>query len=318
MKIVVLDGYTVVQDDLSWDELKQFGELTYHERTSVDQVASRVKDADIIITSKCLIDKNVIDSAPNLKYIGVIATGYNNIDISYANKNNITVTNIPAYSTDSVAQFTFSLILEIVNHVGIHNDSVHRGEWENSIDFCYCLTPQTELAGKTMGIVGYGNIGQKSAQIAKAFGMKVLVHSSHRNSADNTEDVSFVEINELLKTSDIISLHCALTGENKEMINKDSLALIKEDAILINTSRGPLINENDLAESLKSGKLRAAGLDVLPEEPPKSGSPLTKLGNCIITPHIAWDTKEARQRLIGIAVENISSYINGKPINLVL
>lgn len=333
MKIVVLDGHTVVQDDLSWDGLKEFGELVYYERTEPGDVINRIHDAHMVITSKCVIDKNVIDTNQNLKYIGVIATGYNNIDIKYAKEKGIVVTNIPAYSTDSVAQFAFSLILEAANRVGDHNDSAHKGDWGKSPDFCYTVKPQMELAGKTIGIVGYGNIGKKVETIAKAFGMNVLAYSSHMIKASGDESVAdegeklstdyagntkFVTLERLLSESDIITLHCALTSDNNEMINKDSIKLMKSDAILVNTSRGPLINETDLAEALNSGKLFAAALDVLPKEPPVEKSPLMNLDNCIITPHIAWITKEARMRLIEIALENVRAFTNKNPKNEVV
>ena len=317
MKIVILDGFTVVQEDLNWDALKEFGELVYHERTPKDQVIPRIIDAEMILTSKCIIDRNVIDSSPKLKYIGVIATGYNNVDIGHANKKGITVTNIPAYSTESVAQLSFALLLDVYNQVGLHNESVHRGDWENNSDFSYTLSPQNEIAGKTMGIIGYGNIGKKVAAIARAFDMDVLINSSHMKSKDSTKEIEFVEFDELLARSDIVSLHCKMTDDNKEMINKESLSKMKDGSILINTARGPLVDIDDLSDALKKGKPRAAALDVLPEEPPKPGSEITRLSNCIITPHIAWITKEARQKLIDIAVNNVDTYLCGNPINTI-
>lgn len=324
MKVVILDGATVVQDDLSWDGLAEFGELTYYQRTSPGDVISRINNAEAVITSKCIINKEVIDANPNIKYIGVIATGYNNVDIEYAKEKGIVVTNIPAYSTDSVAQFAFALLLEATNRIGLHNESVHSGDWNKSMDFCYQLTPQVELSSKTLGIVGYGNIGKKVASIAQAFGMRVLVYSSHiksneeasaLNGPDNTSSIKFVSLDELLKNSDVVSLHCALNDSNKEMINRDSLKIMKNNAILVNTSRGPLINEEDLAEALNNGEIAMAALDVLPSEPPKNGSPLLGTDNCIITPHIAWITKEARQRLIDIATNNLAAFVSKKPIN---
>ena len=317
MNIVVLDGFTIVQNDLNWDEFKEYGELICYDRSNRDQVMNRVKDADLIITSKCIIDKGVIDNSPKLKYIGVIATGYDNVDIDYATKKSITVTNIPAYSTDSVAQFTFALLLEAANRVGTHNDSTHSGEWSKSVDFSYMLTPQIELSGKTMGIVGYGNIGQRVAAIAGAFGMNVLVCSSHMNEDDNTDSIKFVEIKTLLAKSDVVSLHCALTHKNKEMINEKTIKYMKKNAILINTARGSLINTDDLAKALKAKRITAAALDVLPEEPPHTENPLTALPNCIITPHIAWITREARARLIKISSDNLKSFLEGKTVNKV-
>ena len=319
MKIVILDGYTVVQDDLSWDGLKEFGDLTYYERTAPDEVSSRVDNADVLITSKCLITKDVIDKNPNLKYIGVIATGYNNVNIDYAHEKNVTVTNIPAYSTDSVAQFTFALLLETVNQVGAHNDSVQRGDWIESTDFCYAVTPQAELAGKTFGVIGYGNIGKRVAKLADALGMKVMVFSKHRSSDELSSQIPsyirFASFNELISEADVISFHCALTDENMGIVNKESISKMKDNVIILNTSRGPLINETDLAEALKTGKISAAALDVLDKEPPRDGSPLIGLDNCIITPHIAWMTKQARQRLIDIAVSNVRSYTEGEKTN---
>lgn len=319
MKIVILDGATVVQNDLSWDGFNEFGEMTYYERTNPEDVINRIGDADVVISSKCLINKEVMDANPNLKYIGVIATGYNNVDISYAKEKGIAVTNIPAYSTNSVAQFAFSLLLEATNRVGLHSNSVHRGDWEKSTDFCYLLTPQVELADKTFGIVGYGNIGKKVASLANAFGMKVLVYSSHMNVGDSDEIVdAFVNLEDLLTNSDVVSLHCALNDSNQEMINSRTLKMMKRNAILINTSRGPLINEDDLANALKDGEIAMAALDVLPSEPPREGSPLIGIDNCIITPHIAWITKEARQRLIDIATNNLGAFVSKKPINRIV
>lgn len=315
MKIVILDGHTVVQKDLSWDELREFGDLTCYERTPADKVISRIGSADIVITSKCIIDKNVLDSCPSIKYIGVIATGYNNIDVASASKKGITVTNIPAYSTDSVAQFAFSLLLEAANRVGVHSQSVGNGDWSKSKDFSYVLTPQMELAGKTIGVIGYGNIGKRVASLAVAFGLNVLVYSSYMNGTDSTDDITFVDLDELLSESDIISLHCALNENNRGLINRGTISKMKDNVIIINTSRGPLINEDDLAEALQNGKISVAALDVLSEEPPAQNNPLIGLSNCIITPHIAWITKEARQRLITTAVDNVRFFLERKTEN---
>jgi glycerate dehydrogenase len=339
MKIVILDDYTVVQDDLNWNGLKDLGELIHYRRTADDQVIQRITDAEIVITSKCIINQEVMDSAPNLKYIGVTATGYNNIDSAYANYKGITVTNIPAYSTDSVAQFTFALILETANHVGLYNQSVRKGDWFKSLDFTYSLTPQMELTGKTIGIIGYGNIGKKVSCYANAFGLNVLVYSSHMlssipssskttdspsikstdsKSTDNNDyGVKFVNLEELLASSDIISLNCALTKENEKIINSSTISKMKNGAVIINTSRGPLINEDDLGEALERGKISWAALDVMALEPPKPDNPLLNIKNCLITPHVAWDTTESRTRLVDSVVNNLKAYLNDETINQV-
>lgn len=317
MKIIILDEHTINPGDLSWSGLEEYGELTVYERTPKKLVVSRIGDAEIVLTSKCLLTAEVLSQCPNLKYIGILATGINMVDLEYASAHNITVTNIPAYSTDSVAQFTFSLLLEICNQVRTHNDAVHSGQWQSSTDFCFCLTPQMELAGKTLGIIGFGTIGKRVAKMAEAFGMKVLIASNYPDPAFETENITFASPAGLYRSSDIISLHCPLTEDNKGFINQDTISKMKDGVILLNTSRGPLINEEDLAQALKSGKVFAAGLDVLTVEPPKEGSPLIGLPNCIITPHIAWITRESRTRLIDVAVSNLKSYLTGASINCV-
>lgn len=325
MNIVVLDGYTISQDDLNWSDMLRFGPLTYHPRTSRKDIVKRIGDAEAVLTSKCLIDEYVMDECPNLRYIGVLATGYNNVSVNYAKYRNIAVTNIPYYSGSSVAQFTFALILEIANNVGLHNASVKRGDWTAREDFCYVLTEQSRLAGMTLGIIGFGNIGRQVAQIAEAFGMKTLVHTPHppvgKTSLVELELVRLVEFTSLdsvLRRSDILSLHCPATPKTEGMVNREFIAKMKDGAILINTARGSLINEEDLATALRLGKIKAAGIDVLSTEPPPSNNPLLSIGNCIITPHIGWITKEARERLIEIAVSNLKAYLEGENLNRIV
>jgi len=317
MKIVILDGYTINPGDLSWSGLEKYGELTVYDRTPKELIVPRIGDAEIILTSKCVLTAEILSQCPNLNYIGILATGINMVDLEYAFSHNIPVTNIPAYSTDSVAQFTFSLLLEICNQVKAHDDAVHSGQWQYSKDFCFCLTPQMELAGKTFGIIGYGNIGKRVARTAEAIGMNVLIASNYPDPAFETENIAFASLGEVLAGSDIISLHCPLTEENKGFINQEAISKMKDGVILLNTSRGPLIKEEDLAQALQSGKVFAAGLDVLSVEPPKDDNPLIGLPYCIITPHIAWITRESRTRLIDIAVSNLKSYLTGKNLNCV-
>lgn len=317
MKIVILDGHTINPGDLSWSALEKYGKLTVYERTPAELIAPRIEDAEVVMTSKCVLSSEVLSRCPGLKYIGILATGINMIDLDYATGHGIRVTNIPAYSTDSVAQFTFALLLEICNQAGLHNEAVHSGKWQRSEDFCFRLTPQTELAGKTFGVVGFGNIGRRVAKMAEAFGMKVLIASSYPDPAFETKDISFAPLDDLFTASDIVSLHCPLTEGNRGFINRDVLSKMKNGVILLNTSRGPLINEDDLAQALKSGKVYAAGLDVLSIEPPKDGNPLLGLSNCIVTPHIAWITRESRIRLIETAVSNLESWLAGETVNCV-
>ena len=318
MKIVILDGYTINPGDVSWSGFEQLGELTVYERTPDELIAPRIGDAEIVLTSKCLISSKVMSLCPNLNYVGILATGINMVDLNAAAANGIQVTNIPSYSTNSVAQFTISLLLEICNQVKIHHNAVRSGAWCQSKDFCFRLTPQMELAEKTMGIIGFGNIGKRVAKIAEAIGMDVLISSNYANKDFSTDHIRFVTREELYSSSDIISLHCPLTEGNKGFINRNTIAKMKDGVILLNTSRGPLIQEEDLAEALKSGKVYAAGLDVLSVEPPKRDNPLIGLENCIITPHIAWITRESRLRLIQTAVENLAAYLRGESMNSVL
>ena len=317
MKIVILDGYTVNPGDLSWDQMKQFGELTVYDRTPPELLISRINDAEIVFTNKCLLTKEVLSACPQVKWIGILATGFNNVDLEYTRERGIYVTNIPAYSTNSVVQLTFSLLFELCNQVRIHSDAVHAGEWQNSEDFCFTKTPQMELYGKTFGIVGFGSIGKRVAKVAEALGMEVLIASNHPDPSFESEQISFTTQQDLFTRSDIISLHCPLTENNRGFINSDTIRQMKDGVIILNTARGPLLNEADLADALKSGKVAFAGLDVLSSEPPREGNPLFGIPNCIITPHIAWNTKEARARLIQIAVDNLAFYQKGKNINCV-
>lgn len=314
MKIVVLDGYCLNPGDLSWEKLKLLGEVTIYDRTPANLTIERAKNADALLTNKTILNAENMAQMPNLKYIGVLATGYNVVDLNYTNKHKIVVTNIPAYSTSSVAQMVFAHILNITNSVDFHSQIVHNGEWTRSIDFCFWRKPQIELAGKTIGLVGLGNTGMATARIALAFGMKVIAVTSKKELSNDIKSVSY---NELWQQSDIISLHCPLCADTKQIINADSLSQMKPKAILINTGRGPLIDEQALANALNTGKIAAAAVDVLSTEPPKADNPLLTARNCFITPHIAWATAEARQRLMDIAVGNLQSFINGNAVNVV-
>ena len=316
MKIVVLDSYGMNPGDLSWDALKELGEVTIYDRTSEDEVYQRCSDADIVLTNKVVFDADTIWKLPNLKYIGVLATGYNIVDTVAACDNDIVVTNVPAYSTDSVAQLTFAHILSIANRVEHYAIENRNGRWSNNPDFVYWDTPLIELTGKTLGIVGLGLIGMKVAKMALCFGMDVFaVTSKHRK--DLPEGIQKTTLDGLLATSDILSLHCPLKRETREMINATTLAKMKHGAILINTGRGPLVNENDVAEALKSGQLGAYGTDVMCQEPPSADNPLFSDPNFYSTPQIAWATFEARQRLMKTVVDNVKAFIEGKPVNVV-
>jgi glycerate dehydrogenase len=319
MKIVVLDGYTENPGDLSWDELKKLGQVTIYDRTALhdeDEVIKRIGDAEMVYTNKTPITKKVINACPKMKFISMLATGYNVVDYQYAKEKGIPVTNVPAYGTASVSQYSIALLLEICHHIGHHSDSVHAGNWAKCIDWCYWDYPLIELDGKTIGIIGFGRIGQKEGRIAKALGMKVLAYDVYPN-ASGKEIAEYVDLDTLLAKSDVITLHCNLTPENTAFINKASIAKMKDGVILINNARGQLINEQDVADALNSGKMAAAGLDVVYTEPIKSDNPLLKAKNCIITPHISWAPKESRQRIMDCAVENGRAYIAGKPINVV-
>ena len=316
MKIVELDGYAANPGDLSWDGLKELGDFVLYERTKPEDIVTRAKDADAILINKVRITDEILAQLPKLKYIGELATGYNNIDIKAASKRGITVCNIPAYSTDSVAQMTFAHILNITNQVAHYADESRSGHWSKNPDFCYWDTPLPELSAKTLGIVGLGNIGMKVAKIALDFGMDVFAYTS-KNSADLPAGIQKTTIEGLLGASDILTLHCPLTDDTRELINKETLALMRPGSIIINTGRGQLVNEQDVADALESGLLLGYGADVLTEEPPRADNPLLKQPHAYITPHIAWATKEARQRLLNICVENIKAFQAGEPINVV-
>ncbi|NER84102.1 MAG: D-2-hydroxyacid dehydrogenase [Leptolyngbya sp. SIO1D8] len=316
MKIVVLDGFTLNPGDLDWGPLKELGETEIFDRSSAAQILERGAEADIILSNKAVLDRPVLQNLKNLKLIAVMATGFNNIYIDAARESDILVCNASNYGSPSVAQQTFALILELTNQCGLHSESVKKGEWSQAKDWSYHLNPMVELSGKTLGIVGFGNIGQMVARIALGFGMKVL--ANRRNPARGKRaGVTFVSLEDLLRKSDIVSLHCPLTSENQGFINASNLALMKPSAFLINTSRGPLINEEDLEQALINGKISGAGLDVLCQEPPIPNHPLFRIPNCLITPHHAWATKESRQRLLDIVVDNVDSFIRGAPKNLV-
>jgi len=319
MKIVILDGYTLNPGDLSWEEFKKIGDLIVLDRTenSPEKVIEAIGDAEIIFTNKTLLTKDVLGNVPKVKYIGVLATGYNVVDIAIANDLGITVTNVPAYSTDAVAQFTFALILELTNQVGIHHTAVKKGAWVNSIDFSFTKTPLIELNGKTIGIIGFGRIGQATAKIAQAFGMKLMVYSNRKYAELESDSFKNVDLETLFSESDIISLHCPLTEKTEGLINKNSIERMKDGVMIINTSRGPLIVEEDLKNALNSGKIGGAGVDVVSVEPIKKDNPLLQAKNCIITPHIAWAPKEARERLMNIAVTNLEEFLKGKPVNVI-
>ena len=316
MRIVVLDGYGLNPGDLSWDAMKELGDLTVYDRTSPCELLQRAAEADVLITNKTVITKDDLQKLPAVKYIGVLATGYNIVDIEAAKERGIVVTNIPAYSTKSVAQMVFAHILNITQRVGHYAHANKNGRWDQNPDFCYWDTNLIELDGKSIGIIGLGNTGYATSQIALSFGMKVYAYTS-KHQFQLPVGIHKLELDELFKTCDIISLHCPLTPSTKEIVNKERLALMKPTAIIINTGRGPLVNEQDLADALNEGKIAAAGVDVLSTEPPKADNPLLKAKNCFITPHIAWATVEARERLMQTAFENLADFINGTPQNVV-
>lgn len=320
MKIVVLDGYCLNPGDLSWKKLEKLGECHVYDRTSltdVEEVIERIQDAEIVITNKTPISKEVFQRCPNIKYIGVLATGYNVVDVDTAKEKGIPVANIPTYGTASVGQFAIALLLEICHHIGHHNQVVHEGKWEQNPDWCFWDYPLIELDGKNMGIIGYGRIGQSTGRIAQALGMKVLAYDAFKNPDLENENCKYVELDELLSQSDVIALHCPLFPETEGIVNKENIAKMKDGVIILNNSRGPLIVEQDLADALNSGKVAAAGLDVVSTEPIKGDNPLLGAKNCIITPHISWAPKESRQRLMDIAVDNLKAYLAGKPANVV-
>jgi glycerate dehydrogenase len=317
MKIVVLDGYTLNPGDLSWDRLKKLGDVTIYDRTPNDKIIERIGEAEIVITNKTPFTRDTLEKLSFVKYIGVLATGYNVVDVEAAKEFGKVVTNIPTYGTAAVAQFVFALLLELCHHVGVHNEEVKKGTWTNSVDFCFWNYPLVELSGKTMGIIGMGRIGQDTAKIANAFGMEVLAYDAYPNLELESDTLRFVELDELFRNSEVISLHCPLFEATKGIINKENIDKMKEGTFIINTSRGALIVEEDLAEALNSGKIAGAAVDVLSTEPASMENPLINAKNCIITPHIAWAPKESRQRLMDIAVDNLDKYLAGKAVNVV-
>lgn len=319
MKIVVLDGYTENPGDLSWSGFERLGKLVVYDRTSLTdprEAIERIGDAEAVITNKTPITLEILNACPKIRYIGVLATGYNVVDVAAAKEHQIPVCNIPSYGTDAVGQFAIALLLEICHHIGHHSEAVHAGRWENSVDWCFWDYPQIELAGKTMGIIGFGRIGKATGRIAKALGMNVIAVDRHPDD-DGRSIASFVSQEELFAEADVISLHCPLTPSTEGMINKESISKMKDGVIIINNSRGQLIVEQDLAEALNSGKVYAAGLDVVSAEPIKGGNPLLEAKNCIITPHISWASKDSRGCLMDIAVDNLRHFVDGDPINVV-
>ena len=319
MKIVNLDSYALNPGDLDWSPLKELGDCTFYDRTPVNddnEILKRIGDAEIVLTNKTPLDEHVISTAPNLKYIGVTATGYNVIDTEAATKANIPVTNIPTYGTDAVAQFTFALLLEITSHVGLHNQLVHDGRWSSNPDFTFWAKPLMELQGKTIGLIGFGSIAKKVAEIGHAFSMNIIFYN-HRPKTDLPNYVKQVSLEELYQQSDIISLHVPQTPETTEMINQEAISQMKDGVILINTARGGLISEKDVADALNDGKIAAAGVDVVQKEPIPTDSPLLSAKNCYITPHIAWAPRETRNRLLGIVVDNLQAFLNGERLNVV-
>jgi glycerate dehydrogenase len=316
MKIVVLDGYALNPGDLSWEGLSPLGEATVYDRTPADEIVSRIGDAEAIFTNKTPITRETLAACPKLRYIGVLATGYNVVDIVAAKERGIPVCNIPTYGTAAVGQFAIAMLLEICHHVAHHSDAVHEGRWSRNIDFCFWDYPLIELDGKTMGIIGFGRIGQRTGEIARALGMRVLAFDSQPNDAGRAIG-TYVDLDTLLRESDVVSLHCPLFPQTKGIINASSIAKMKDGVILLNNSRGPLIVEQDLADALNRGKVYAAGLDVVSEEPIAPNNPLLSAKNCLITPHISWAPKESRKRLLDTAVENLARWQAGESANVV-
>lgn len=314
-KIVILDAYASNPGDMSWEALEEFGEVTVYDRTAPEEVVSRIRDADIVLLNKCPITAQTLDKCPRLKLISILATGYNIVDIAAARERGVTVCNVPGYSTGAVAQMTFALLLEITQQVGLHSAAVYNGQWQNSPDFCFWNKPLTELAGKTMGLVGYGAIGKAVGAVALAFGMKLLVTARREKAVP--AGAEFVSLEELLRRADVVSLHCPQTAENLQMINGEALRKMKEGAILLNTARGGLVDEAAVAEALKGGRLAAFGADVVSAEPIAPDNPLLTAPNCFLTPHIAWAPRETRQRLHRISAENLRAFLAGKPQNVV-
>ena len=319
MKIVILDGYTENPGDLSWDELGKLGDLTVYDRTPVDdeaEIIRRIGDAEVVFTNKTPISRAVIDACPGMKFISMLATGYNVVDYVYAREKGIPVTNVPSYGTAAVGQFAIAMLLEICHHVAYHSQTVHEGKWEKSIDWCYWDYPLIELDGKTMGIIGFGRIGQQTGRIARALGMKILAYDKAENDSGRAIG-TYVDLDELLSVSDVIALHCPLFPDTQGIISKDTIAKMKDGVILLNNSRGQLVVEQDLADALNSGKVYAAGLDVVSTEPIRGDNPLLGAKNCFLTPHISWAPRESRQRIMDCAVDNVKAYLRGQPIHVV-
>lgn len=317
MKIVVLDGYTENPGDLSWEGFERQGELIVYDRTAQEQIVERIGDAQAVIVNKVPISRETLENCPNIQYIGVLATGYNVIDVKAAREKGIPVCNIPTYGTTAVGQFAMAMLLEICHHVAHHSEAVHEGRWEKNPDWCFWDYPLIELSGKTMGIIGYGRIGQNTGKLAQAFGMNVLAYDKMQHPELVTDTCRYAELEELFTESDVISLHCPLFPETEGIINKKNIGKMKDGVIILNNSRGPLIVEQDLREALDSGKVYAAGLDVVSTEPIQKDNPLLGAKNCIITPHISWAPKESRQRLMNTAVENLKAFMTGQPQNVV-
>ena len=317
MKIVVLDGYTLNPGDISWEGMEAFGDLTVYDRTKAEDVAERIGDAEVVYTNKTPITKETLDACPNVKFIGVLATGYNIVDTAAAKEKGIPVSNIPTYGTAAVSQFAIGLLLELCHHIGEHSDAVKAGEWTSNPDWCFWKYPLVELDGKTMGIIGFGRIGQDTGKIAQALGMKVLAYDSFPKKELESETCHYADLDTVLGESDVIALHCPLFPETEGIINKDTIAKMKDGVMIINNSRGPLIVEQDLRDALDSGKVAGAAVDVVSTEPIQMDNPLIGAKNVIITPHISWAPKESRQRLMDIAVDNLKCYVDGKPQNVV-
>jgi glycerate dehydrogenase len=317
MKIVVLDGYTLAADGNSWDALLPLGEVIIHDRSSPAEVTERARGANVLITNKARIPAEVIIGSPSLRFIAVSATGFDCVDVAAASRRGIPVSNVPEYGTDSVAQLTFTLLLELCHHVGQHADAVRAGEWTRAPDFCFWKTPQIELAGKTMGIVGFGRIGRRVGELAHAFGMSILAHSRSHSAPPPYQPFAWVRLDELFAQADVISLHCPLTPETAGLVNRERLRSVRSSAFLLNTARGGLVVEQDLAEALNEGRLAGAAVDVVAQEPIRPDNPLLTARNCLITPHIAWATREARRRLLAATVANVASFLAGRPTNVV-
>ena len=317
MKIVVLDGYALNPGDLDWKGFQEFGELVVYDRTPAHEIRDRASGAAVLLTNKTPIRENIINELPDLRFIGVLATGYNIIDVEAATRRGIVVSNIPDYGSNSVAQLTMALLLELCHHVQRHSDTVHEGKWAESKDWCYWNYPLIELAGKTIGIIGFGSIGKKVGDMATAFGMNVLATARTKSDQSHRKNFRWTEVPDLLRQSDVVTIHCPLTPETKGLINSKSLRTMKQTAFLLNTSRGPIIVDEDLAEALNKEWIAGAGIDVLSVEPPPKDNPLFRARNCIITPHIAWATQEARRRLMEMAVANLAAFLDGKPVNVV-